>query len=294
LASWELKDEALAIKLLKRLQHELVLRFQPRKSTSYTHFYRFHHQYSVLFERVLPHLAADRLDIVLFGCSTGAEPYSLASLLTSRCPSLDFGIRAFDIEPELIAIARRATYSRRDVYRSPFINEEFVGHTFDVVGTSYRVKDAITSRVDFAVGSVLDAVLIDNLGKADLVLAQNVLFHLKPRVARRAFANLVKLLRDKSALFVDGMDTRMRIALTKQFHLEPVNYKVEEVHNDAYINRKNRRVSRYFDREPFSLESNEWLRKYCTVYLQGNRRSSPEGAASVFTRPAGAGVAMAD
>jgi chemotaxis methyl-accepting protein methylase len=260
---------------LKHLQYRLVLSLQPRTNHTYTQFYRFHHQYLVLTDRVLPHLlddatpaASPRLEVVLFGCSTGAEPYSLSSVLLNRFPHIAFLIRAFDFVPEVVAQARLGLYTKEEVYKSPFITEQFIRDTFVIEGDQYRVQERVAAPVIFDVGNILDAGLFASLGKADLVFAQNMLFHLKPAMARVAFVSLAGLLKPRSALFVDGMDTQMRIDLTKQFNLAPVDFFIEEVHHDAFIDRGNRWASRYWGREPFSKDDPEWVRKYCTVYLR--------------------------
>ena len=100
-------------------------------------------------------------------------------------------------------------------------------------------------------------------------MAQNVLFHLPRQRAREAFDNLTALLKPKSALFINGMDTDMRIQLTKKSGLEPLDYLVEEIHEDARVDRGNAWAGSYFGRQPFSRSSRDWLRKYCTIYFKG-------------------------
>ena len=130
--------------------YHLSLKIQPRKNTPYTQFYRFHHQYDVITDRVVPYLLEDPdtgggqpIDIVLFGCSTGAEPYSLASVLLHRMPELDFDIRAFDLVPELVERAEVGTYEASEVHLSPFITPDFIDQTLDARGDRYSVKEAI-------------------------------------------------------------------------------------------------------------------------------------------------------
>ena len=271
-----MKDHPL-LTAFQHLKFKLVVAFKPRKNRTYTQFNRFLHQYEVLADKVLPFLVGDPaaagtppLEIILFGCSLGAEPYSLTSVLLHRFPHLKFRIRGFDIVPEVIAKAQGREYNRDEVYNCPFITEEFVRLTFTITPAGlYRVRDEIASRVTFAVGNILDAGLFASLGQADLVFAQNMLFHLKPSLARVGFANLTGLLKPRSALLVDGMDTDMRIELTRKFNLEPVDYKVQEVHQDAFIDRGNDWASFYWGREPFNTTDKDWLRKFGTVYLQG-------------------------
>jgi len=156
------------------------------------------------------------------------------------------------------------------VHQGPFVTEEFVGETFDLVDGRYRVKPEILRPISFRVGDMLDPGFIASLGQADLVFAQNVLFHLPAKNARRAFANLQQLMHSDSALFVNGMDIDMRVQLTKKFELQPEDYLIEEIHNDARQDRGDGWAGAYWGRKPFSRRSREWIREHCTIYRKAS------------------------
>lgn len=261
------------------LRYRWMLKVSPRQNRVYTQFYRFPNQYTALIDRILPLVleakepASPRtLEIVLFGCSNGAEPYSLSSVLLQRFPTLQFRIRAFDIVEDVLEKARIGVYPRDEVYQSPFITDAFVEATFDrEADGSFRIKPNVAAPVTFAAASILDAELMQKLGTADLVIAQNMLFHLDPPLARIAFNHLIGLLHERSALFVNGMDTDMRIDLTKRHALEPLDYLIEEIHNDARVDRGSNWAQFYWGREPFSRKPKEWKRKFGTIYLRNAR-----------------------
>jgi hypothetical protein len=226
---------------------------------------------------VIPHILNGRnkseepyLNIILFGCSNGAEPYSLASVLLSRKPGLDFHIQAYDCVPELVEIAKAATYPKDDISNSPFITPEFIDQTFEIQGDYYHVKGAVSKKVTFEVRDILDEPNDQGSEKADLVFAQNFLFHLSRPKSRIAFQKLTQLLGPQSGLFINGMDFDMRINLTKQHTLIPVEYLIKEVHDDAFVNAGKLWFTRYFGRLPFSNSGKDWVRKYSTVYLKGD------------------------
>lgn len=255
--------------LLRHIKHWLVVKTAPRKNRVYTQFYRFPNQYRALIERIVPRIRAQRdgpLQILVFGCCSGAEPISLASVLKKQFPDLDFQIRAYDIVPEVIERAQSPLYSEEEVFQGPFVTDTFVAETFEKTDEGYRVRPELMSHMTFAVGDMLDRVFIEGLGKVDLVFAQNVLFHLAPASARRAFANLNLTLRPGSALFINGMDVDMRVKLTKKFYLDPLEYLIEEIHNDARVDRGNSWAAAYWGRKPFSRRSREWIREHCTIY----------------------------
>ena len=261
----------------KNSLYHLSMRIQPRKNSPYTQFYRFHRQYDVIVDRALPFVLEEQdpgsnrsVEVLLFGCSTGAEPYSLASVLMHRMPDLDFHIRAFDLVPELVEQAEIGIYEPAEVYRSPFIDADFVDRTLERDGDHYRIRNAVREKVTFGIGDVLDRDFMASLGTADLVFAQNFLFHLKRPAARAAFRNLASLLKARSVLVVNGMDYDMRVDLTKEHSLEPVSYLIEEVHNDAFANAGELWFTRYYGRIPFSTQDADWVRKYSTVFLAQN------------------------
>jgi chemotaxis methyl-accepting protein methylase len=260
---------------LRHLKHHLVVRFARRQNRVYTQFYRFPHQYRAIVERVVPRLRKGvigaqtaPLEILMFACCSGAEAFSLSHILQKNFPGLRFRIRGFDLVPEVIEQAKRATFTREEVYQGPFVTEEFVRETFDVVDGAYRVKPAVADPISFGVGDLLNRRFIDSLGQADMVIAQNVLFHLPRPNARDAFGHLHGALAAGGALFVNGMDTDMRIELTKKLDLEPLEYLVEEIHNDARVDRGSGWAGAYWGRKPFSRDSREWLRKHGTIYFK--------------------------
>jgi len=260
--------------ILRHVKHYSIVKFKPRTNRVYTQFYRFPNQYRVLAENIIPHLKkklanksdAAWLEIIMFACCSGEEAFSLAHVLQTQYPQLRFKIRAFDIVEDVVEKARKPIYTQEQVYQGPFVTDEFVEHVFDHIDGNYHVKAKITDTIEFQVGDMLDEKFIASLGKADIVVAQNVLFHLPPPKAREAFKNLNQLLEPESVLFINGMDTDMRVKLTKRFNLEPLEHRIEEIHEDARVDRGSGWAGAYWGRAPFSKASKEWVRKHCTIY----------------------------
>ena len=50
----------------------------------------------------------------VFGCSKGAEVYSIAWTLKAALPNLKINIHASDISPDIVEFARQGVYSSRD------------------------------------------------------------------------------------------------------------------------------------------------------------------------------------
>lgn len=255
----------------RSLRYQIALHGE-RQHYTFTHFLRLPNQFEALAGPVVDHLAsagADReLEIVDIGCSTGAEPYSIASVLLRRRPALRFHIRAYDVDTAVLAQAQSARYSAKEVFENKAITAEFVDGTFDRRADAYFVKPQIARCVTFGVGDVLDPRLVEAVGKADIVLAQNLLFNFPPHLARQGFANLCTLLRSPAALFIDGVDIGMRERLTRAAGLAPLEYRIEEIHEDARRLRGSSWPWHYWGLESFDASRKDRLQRYATVFLK--------------------------
>jgi chemotaxis protein methyltransferase CheR len=258
----------------RRFRYEMTLRFQERRNYLFTQFLRVPTQFDALVGPVIDFLLANRngqsLSIIVWGCSNGAEPYSIASALLRRRPELDFMILALDIDEQMLEKARGGTYTREEVPSGPTVDTAFVEETFHIEQTLYRVKPAISSRVRFGIKNVLDANLEQLARGSDIVFAQNFLYHLKPDACKIAFNNVCRLLRSKAAVFVDGMDPGLRLRLTKIQGLEPLDYRIEEIHNEARNERGSAWPYEYWGLEPFTTSRMNWKRRYSTIFLKND------------------------
>lgn len=267
----------MAKRVARHLRYRMRLKFQPRQNRVYSQFNRFPNQYRVLKEQVLPQYLASNvelrqrpLQVVVFACCNGEEVYTLRALLGRDFPELELQIHGVDIVADVVEAARAGEYSRQQVYSGPFVTEDFVQLLFDVDGDKFRVKPEHRRGVSFGVGDMTDRRFIDSLGQCDLLFAQNVLFHLPVHVAPGAFENLVSMTRVGGTLFINGMDTDMRIALTKKLGLEPVESLIEEIHEDARVDRGASWSNQYWGRAPFSKASKDWVRQFGTIFTKAS------------------------
>ncbi len=221
----------------QRARHHLALLGAPRVNSSFTGFLRLPTQYEALTGPVVDlarrHRDGAPLSVVVLGCSNGAEAYSIASCLGRRHPDLAFDIRAYDIDPECVRAASAARYTHDEVFNNTLIEHDFVDATFDRTEEGFVVKPAIAARVSCAVGDVLSDRLMAAIGPSDIVFAQNFLFHLRRPLARQALRNVFRLLRPGSAVFIDGVDLDLRQRLVRRRGLQPLDYKIREIHDEA-------------------------------------------------------------
>ena len=255
-----------------KLRHRIALAAGRRRLSHFTGFLRLSTQFSVLAGPVIADLDDHQLHgqplaISVLGCSNGAEAHTVASTLIRRRPDLAFRVRGVDIDPECVAQARSGRYRPEEIFNNKVITEDFVQSTFDREGDVYVVKSHIRERTEFGVGDVLSPNLAEAIGPCDIVFVQNLLFHFPPRLARRAFANVSRLLQPGSVLFVDGVDLGLRQSLAHQYGLRPLLHEIERIHDEA---RRARGVGwpyQYWGLEPFMTYRRDWETRYATIFV---------------------------
>ena len=254
----------------RRLRHRMSLLVGPRTNSHFTGFLRLPTQFEALVGPVVNELVRRRggaLRICILGCSNGAEAYTVSSLLRRHHPDLAFSIRGYDIDPACVDQARTARYAHDEIFNNKIITPEFVDYTFQRDGESYVVKPHIAERAIFDTADVLSPGLAREIGEQDIVFAQNFLFHLKPAQARIALENISRLTCSGSALFLDGVDLNLRRGFVHKKGYAPLDFQIEQIHNEA---RRARAVGwpyEYWGLEPFLTTRRDWKTRYATIVL---------------------------
>lgn len=125
-------------------------------TTNVSQFFREDHHFGLMQECLADILrkkisAGERIRIWSAGCSNGQEPYSIAMALLHAFPELktaDFKILATDIDPRVIAFARRGQYTRRDTDQIP---DEFQQEFFatDTANGGVNIVDDLKKFISF-------------------------------------------------------------------------------------------------------------------------------------------------
>src|SRR5262249_110275 len=267
----------------KTLRHWLALRIDPRNNSTFTGFFRLPSQFEALTGPVTAFLTRERptsrLRVAVIGCSNGAEAYSIASMLMRRHPGLEFQLDGYDINADMCEKARSGRYEASEVLNNHLRTAEFIQATFDVGNDVYRVKPAIAARTAFHVADALRPGLEGDVGQCDIVFAQNFLFHLDRKPAVQAFENLYRLLKPRAALFIDGMDIDLRCKRTRLRRLTPLDFRIEQIHNEARRARAAGWPYCYWGLEPYMTFAGDWRRRYATVFLKDDEPPSRAGQA---------------
>lgn len=154
-----------------------------------TFFFRFAEQFAALERTILPTLIRDRADsrslrIWSAGCSTGAEPYSVAillhRLLGARLPDWSISILGTDISASALQAARAAEYGDWALRSLPEAERrrDFVAVPGERA-PRWRLRPAYQRMVRFERQNLLQLLEADPaaLPRYDLVLCRNVLIY---------------------------------------------------------------------------------------------------------------------
>ncbi|MEZ4414011.1 MAG: CheR family methyltransferase [Gemmatimonadales bacterium] len=240
---------------------------------TYTSFLRSPLQIEALVGPALDYLGAGQtsgpIQINIFACSNGAEAYTVASELARARPTLQWQIRASDLHAHTVQQARLGRYSSEDVANGPAVPAAFVKRTFDAIGDSWVVKAELRERVTFEQADLLDDRLATRMPPAGIVFVQNVLFHLPPPLARRAFANAIATMKPRSVLFLDGMELDMRVELTRSAGLKPLPFRTRQIYEYSRRHIAANWWDYYYGCEPYWSLATDRDRRYGTIFLKG-------------------------
>lgn len=201
-----------------------------------TFFFRYAEQFDALRTTILPGLIAARshersLKIWSAGCSTGAEPYSIAillhALLGAALPDWRIAITGTDISAEALATARAGIYGRWALRTLPMeerLRYFQVGAPRPGPGRegTYTLRPDFHRMVRFErrnLMELVDGTAPPHLADFDLVLCRNVLIYFQPDVVRGIVRGLGRRLRPDGWLLIGHAEPSPDFAHT----LDPVN-----------------------------------------------------------------------
>jgi chemotaxis protein methyltransferase CheR len=213
-------------------------RLAPDLTVGETYFFRNFAQAQAFEEVALPaciqaRSAQRKLRILSAGCASGEEPYSLAIALQRRL--IDLGgwtiqLKAFDVNPLMIAKAAEARYSAWSLRETP---AELRDRYFRCEGRDYLLDDAVRRMVSFEERNLVeDDPLFWQEGAFDIVFCRNVLMYFTPEAARAVVARLTRSLALGGFLFLGYAETLR--GLSQDFHLR-------HTHDTFYYQRRDDR-----------------------------------------------------
>lgn len=144
------------------------------------------------------------VDINVFGCSTGKEPYTLSLLLKKKYGDVPFVIKASDISDNII---KRNKLNKKEgivisvwdfdkLKNSLCIDADEAKKFFEAKGPSViQIKDDVTDHVEFSKANILDSLDKINSEKPSLIFCRNMW----PYIDSKEYENFAQKLYDKLA-----------------------------------------------------------------------------------------------
>lgn len=167
-----------------------------------TEFFRTPEKFVELEMKVLPELLATspRLNLWSAGCSTGAEPYSLAMILQDKTPTVRHRILATDLDAEMLTKAKKGVYTPTDLKNIP---KSRLDKYLTQVDGNYVLNDDTKSRVEFRRHNLL----LDKFESGyDLILCRNVVIYFTEEAKDALYRRFFAALKPGGVFFVGGTE----------------------------------------------------------------------------------------
>ncbi|MDY6911143.1 MAG: protein-glutamate O-methyltransferase CheR [Chloroflexota bacterium] len=181
--------------MLKELQDFLTI--------NVSEFFRDERQFGKLETVVMPELLKNnsKLKIWSAGCSIGAEPYTLAIMLTELSPDTKHQIVASDLDNTILSHAKAGgPYSDQDVKN---VSPQRLTKYFTKKDDEYWVIDSIKNKVDFKRHNLLTDIYEK---QCDLILCRNVVIYFTDAAKLKINQGFLDSLKDGGVLFVGGSE----------------------------------------------------------------------------------------
>lgn len=137
-------------------------------------FFRNHTQWETLAQ-LIKDTELRKIKIWSAGCSSGEEPYTLAMMLRSLYPSLQFDIIATDIDKKILTKAREGIYEK---FSFDQISPEYLDTYFTITDQGkFVINDLIKNLVTFKEHNLFDSPPSRFF---DVIICRNVLIYFTP------------------------------------------------------------------------------------------------------------------
>jgi len=264
-----------------------LVRFQAERQQYFaTFFLRNRAELELMRRLVEQRPPGSTINLSVLACSKGAEVYSVAWVLRTARPDLDFRIQAIDISQEIVDFAKRGIYSltnrdtgaitnNEDVHRNTQRDQnawifermtaEEMESLFEIQGDQAEVKPWIRQGISWWRGDAADPELPGILGAQDIVLAKNFLCHMRPRLAERCLRNIARTVKPGGYLFVSGVDLKVRTRVARDLRWTPVLDLIREIHEGDVSLRRGWPLE-YWGLEPFRDTRADWRIRYASAF----------------------------
>lgn len=174
-------------------------------TTNLTHFFREGHHFEHLRDEVIrPRLEnpgeGRRIRIWSAGCSSGAEPYSIAMTVHQALGSRrnwDCRILATDIDSNMLAMGAAGIYPREMCEKIP---SDYQHYAHDITQDQCQMDDALRAMISFKPLNLMERWPMN--GPFDAIFCRNVVIYFDKDTQRVLFNRMAELLKPGGWLYV--------------------------------------------------------------------------------------------
>ena len=186
-------------------------------TTNKTDFFREPKHFEFLTRNILPELVRRqgagirrRLAVWSAGCSTGAEPYTMAMVLSefaTRHEGFDYSILATDISTKVLTIAREAIYTETEVKPIPLaLKKKYLLRSKDRSRQLVRIAPELRRKMEFGRLNFMDTDYGLTSAK-DVIFCRNVLIYFDHPTQQQVLSRLCRYLRPDGYIFSGHSET---------------------------------------------------------------------------------------
>lgn len=191
-------------------------------TTNVTRFFREPHHFDHLREAVLPALIdkarrGERVRLWSAACSSGQEPYSMAMTLMQAMPDApqrDILILATDIDPRVVAAARKGVYAEDLLEAVPANLRRECFERADSATREWQVRAPVRELIAFRELNLLGEWPMK--GRFDAIFCRNVVIYFDEPTQERVWDRFAPLLHENGALYI-GHSERVTGPAAAQF-----------------------------------------------------------------------------
>ncbi|KJG18558.1 CheR family methyltransferase [Photobacterium angustum] len=207
--------------VLSGRNRELRIAAVDAMTTNETLWFRDGYPFTVLSDKILPELAANKKPIKIWSSasSSGQEPYSMAMTVLetqAKRPGLlpSIQITATDISQTMLETCRAGVYDNLALSRglSPERRRMFFEDNGD---GRMRVNNKVKQMVNFRQQNLKDSYAL--LGKFDIIFCRNVLIYFSPEMKSKVLNQLAASLNPGGYLFLGASESLT--GLTEKFEM---------------------------------------------------------------------------
>ena len=205
-------------KLLTDDNDEELLNLVNAITTNLTSFFRERHHFEYLARQVVPHLlvknaATRKIRIWSAGCSTGAEPYSIAITMLEAlrdARNWEVEITASDIDTNVLHTAERGVYAQKEV---DGISPERLRRWFlrgkAANGGKVRAKDELRNLITFRRVNLIEQWPF--AGPFDIIFCRNVVIYFEKDTQKQLFNRYAEVMVPDGHLFIGHSESLFRV-----------------------------------------------------------------------------------